>query len=353
METFAGFALDQRRRGLAEGTIERRSRTLWSLYLHLGRDPCTATTVEIEEWLDGLDLSAEGSRYLYLSTLGMFYRWATRTGLCAADPTADIPRPRLTQQMPRPVPDRDFAYALSQAGDRMRSWLLLAFHAGLRCKEIALLRREAILDDRQTPILIVERAAAKGANEGVVGLHSEVLDALYACGLPARGYVFRQESGRPYKPGTVSTYINRHFRDCGLPYTAHQGRHTLGTRVYRATKDPIVTQRVLRHRSLRQVLLYAACEDDAPIQAVRSLPVQRHFDSDPLAYKRQANAPPPTEEAASSTETAPTDWPSQTSVTEDTSASESDGEPGFVLLASLLWVVVSVLVLVVFGEETR
>lgn len=276
MDALAGFALDQRRRGLAEGTIERRNRTLWGLKLHLGRCPASATAAEIEEWLDGLDLSAEGSRYVYLSTLGMFFRWAMRTGVCETDPTADIPRPRLTQRMPRPVADADFAHALGQADVRMRAWLLLDFHAGLRCKEIALLRREAIVDDRHPPILIVERAAAKGGNEGVVGLHSEVLQALYAYGLPARGFVFRQESGRPYKPGTVSAYINRHFRDCGVNATAHQGRHTLGTRVYRATKDPIVTQRVLRHRSLRQVLLYAACDDDAPIRAVRSLPVNGH-----------------------------------------------------------------------------
>lgn len=293
METFAGFALDQRRRGLAEGTIERRSRTLWSLYLHLGRDITTATPAEIEEWLDGLDLSADGSRYTYLSTLGMFYKWAVRAGVCEADPTADIPRPRVSQGFPRPVQDDDFERVLAQADRRMRCWLLLAFLAGLRCKEIAGLRREAIFDRRDPPFILVERAAAKGGHEAIVGLNPQVQSALYAYGLPARGFLFRKQSGGPYKPGTISTYINRHFRACDVDATAHQGRHTLGTRVYRATKDPIVTQRVLRHRSLRQVLVYAACDDDAPIEAVRSLGVT----GSSLTYRTRGD-PPEHERAA-------------------------------------------------------
>lgn len=176
---FDAFVTEQRRRGLAETTIDARLRRLWAFRIHLGRPLLEAEPADIEEWLDGCNL-ANSSRYVYVSCLAAYYRWAVRAGDLERAPTDDVIRPRLPRRVPRPMVQADFVHAVEQADPRMRCWLLLAGHQGLRCKEIAGLRREAVLDDRDPPLLVVE--AGKGSHEGVLPLNPEVEQALRSYG---------------------------------------------------------------------------------------------------------------------------------------------------------------------------
>lgn len=270
---FVSFVKDQRRRGLSETTIDRRRRVLRSLAAFIEpRDPLTVTHDEIQRWLDSLNLRSKRSRYMYLSTVASWCRFCVLEGLRVDDPTLHIQRPRLPRSRPRPVKDADLEMAIRIADPRMKAWLLLAAYEGFRCKEIATLQREDVLDDRDPPLLLVMEG--KGDNQGVVPLHPDVEHALRVHGLPRTGHVFTMDDGRPYRPGTVSVYVSRYLHGLGIECSAHQLRHWFGTAVWSATKDLRVTQELLRHADPKTTAIYSQYDNELATKAVRSLGVK-------------------------------------------------------------------------------
>lgn len=95
--------------------------------------------------------------------------------------------------------------------------------------------------------------------------------ALRSAGLPARGFVFTMRGGKPYKPGTVSSYIGRYLHELGIEGSAHRARHSYGTAVWAASKDLLVTQQMLRHSDPKTSAGYAAYDQALATQIVQSL----------------------------------------------------------------------------------
>lgn len=263
-----GFTIDQQRRALSDYTIDRRHRVLRSFAAWIEpRSLNEAEQADVNVWLDSRPLGPR-SRYTYLSTLAAFYDWLRRT-YGVPDPTADCARPRLPRLVPRPLSDRDLEHGIACAVPMMRAWLCLAAYQGLRCKEIAGLRREDVLDDRNPPLLVV--ADGKGHHQAVLPLNPLAEDALRRSGLPARGYVFRMANGRNYRPATVSSYISRYLREIGVEGSAHRARHSFGTAVWVASKDLLVTQQMLRHADPKTSAGYAAYDQELAVRVVRGL----------------------------------------------------------------------------------
>jgi len=126
----------------------------------------------IEEFLDRRGLCAV-TRRAWLSHLHSFYVWAINEDLTEVDPTVRIVRPKLRRRLPRPADSSDLRRALSVANPIMRCWILLAAYQGLRCCEIAGVRRDDITQD--PPIL---RVIGKGDKERSIPLHPVVFEAL-------------------------------------------------------------------------------------------------------------------------------------------------------------------------------
>ncbi len=269
----AGFGLEQRRRGLREGTIRRR-RYLLARFLKAHPDPFAATVEDVQVWLDSCHIGPR-SRATYLSTLHVFYDWALRSGSAYEDPTAVIRPPRTSRLVPRPIAVEDLALALSHADRRMRLWLQLAAYQGLRCIEIANLRREDVLDTHDPPLL---RVTGKGGHQRVLPLNAEVERSLRLHGLPRSGYIFRLQSGRPLKAATVSTYIGRFLHGLGLDASAHRLRHLFGTSVYGQTSDLRLTQELLGHRSPATTAIYAGYRPEKAYTIVRHLDVSKEWE---------------------------------------------------------------------------
>jgi site-specific recombinase XerD len=254
------------RRGLAARTITERDRTLDLLERFLPGVPLPGVTREdIELFLDSRPISKR-TRCVYLSHLHAFYAWCLDEGWVTADPTARIQRPRLPRMIPRPIADDDLLHAMSSAQPRMRAWLCLAAYEGLRCKEIAGLRREDVLDRHVPPVLRVWHG--KGDHQAVLPLNPVTAWALNTSGLPSRGYVFLNRQGRAISPKTVSAMGNRYLHELGLEATMHQLRHWFGTAVWSLTKDMRVTQEMMRHASPATTAGYAAFDWDAATDAV-------------------------------------------------------------------------------------
>ena len=185
--------------------------------------------------------------------------------------------PRSGRTIPRPIGDDDLFAALETAPPRVRPWLVLAAWAGLRAKEIALLRRECVLDTLARPALLIATDATKGRNERIVPLSPFVVGELRAAGLPASGWVFRRQDGHygPNTPAKLSHLANRHLHGCGINATLHQLRHRFGTEAYRSGHDLRAVQELMGHASPETTAGYAAYANESAIAAVNALPTPR------------------------------------------------------------------------------
>jgi integrase/recombinase XerC len=262
------FAQDQGRRGLRPATITTRRRILWSLERWLDHPIETVTADEIDRWLDSLKLSTR-SRHTYLGAVASFFEFATRHGQVKRDPTTHMQRPRLPRLVPRPAPAVDVEYAISQAEPMMAAWLCLAAYQGLRCMEIAFLRREDVLETHEPPLLIV--ADGKGGHQAVLTLNDRVELALRDYGMPRSGYLFKTRDGHPYSPATVSRYAGKFLRDVSVDATMHQLRHLFVSTVWARSKDMRVTQEAARHADPKTTAGYAAYDKDETVRVVRGL----------------------------------------------------------------------------------
>lgn len=262
-----GFALDERRRGLAESTIERRRYSLCAFERWLGRSVLTATTDEVQRFLDGRGLSARG-RYAWLSNLHCFYRWAVGEGLVDVDPCAVIVRPRLPRLLPRPVSDEQLARAIRLVSPAGRVAVCLAAFGGLRCCELAGLERGDL--DLASGTM---RVLGKGSVERRVPIHPVVLVAIDRARLPHVGRLLRRRDGRAHSGGSMSRWLGQELRGAGVDASAHQLRHWFGTATYRSSGDLRVVQELLGHASPTTTAVYVAWSPVAAQAAVRSLAV--------------------------------------------------------------------------------
>lgn len=261
--------------GRSEGTIYARSRILVRLAAALRPVPLAAAGVpELYAWRAALTV-CDASVGAYMSHVRDFYAWLAQEGYRPDDPAPAIPVPPQPRCLPRPISTEDLACAIAAAPPRIRPWLVLAAWCGLRAKELALLRREAVLDTADPPALIVAIDATKGRRaERVVPLHPFALAELQAMPMPARGWVFTRRDGRPgpNRPWLVSHEANIFLHELGLTATLHQLRHWFATEAYRASRDLRVVQELLGHASPQTTAGYAAISRAGAAAAVAALP---------------------------------------------------------------------------------
>jgi integrase len=267
-----------RQRGLAPGTIYKRQRELTRLAAVLPVPLIEATPPMLTAWRAGLAVS-DDSVCNYVGAAREFWAWAIVAGLADHDPTAGLPVPRRGRRLPRPIAEDKLFLAIAAAPRRIRPWLVLAAWCGLRAKEIALLRRQCVLDTAARPALLIAAEATKGRIEHVVPLCAFALAELHSYGLPRSGYVFRRLDGRggPNRPHTVSHLANEHLHACGIADSLHQLRHRFGTQAYRYDHDLLAVQELMGHADIRSTAGYAAFDRPGAAAAVEALPVPRHL----------------------------------------------------------------------------
>jgi integrase/recombinase XerC len=260
--------------GLSErSTIYPRRRVLIRLAAALPVPLLDATPEMLLGWRAGLTAGGDTIRG-YVTHVKGFYRWAAEAGHREDNPAAAIPVPKVTRRLPRPVGEDDLMRALAAAVPRIRIWLALAAWAGLRAKEIALLRRDSIRDTTSPPVLIIAHDATKGSRERVVPISPFLLGELHDAGLPLSGYAFRRLRGPgPNRPSRISQACNQHLHDCGVPATLHQLRHRFLTEAYRATKDIRLVQELAGHASPQTTAGYIDVDQDGAVAAVWAIPV--------------------------------------------------------------------------------
>jgi integrase/recombinase XerC len=262
--------------GRSESTVYARSRALIRLGLAIRPVRLAYAGVpELYAWRQQLAVG-DGSVQSYVTHVREFYAWLQAQDVRDDNPALALPVPPRPRMLPRPVSSEDLAYALATAPARIRPWLVLAAWCGLRAKEIALLRRESVLDAAEPPALIVAIDATKGRRaERMIPLHPFALAELQRLPLPRSGWVFPRRDGRPgpNQPWRVSHLCNDHLHSLGIAASVHQLRHWFGTETYRASRDLRVVQELLGHASPQTTAGYAAISREGTAAAVAALPV--------------------------------------------------------------------------------
>lgn len=262
--------------GYSDDTIRTRRALLRRLERELGRPPERASAAELLAWRKMIGGRVSSRTVIrYVSNAAVFYDWLVRQEIRADNPAGRIPVPRSGRLLPRPVGEQDLARAIALAHQPVRAWLVLAGCCGLRCKEIALLRRESVLDTASQPLLIVTAEASKGRKERTIPLSGYVLGELLAFGLPARGFVFGRQDGQPgpNTPARVSQAIGIYLRSVGIAASAHQFRHRFGSQAYAAGLDPVAVQELMGHSSLRTTSGYMAISSAQAARVIAAMPV--------------------------------------------------------------------------------
>lgn len=266
-DLIAAHHLDQVRRGLMPNSIIRRDRCLKTFGKHIHpRSLLSATREDIEKFLDARDIGSR-TRYSWLSHLHGFYEWAIRDEVGTDDPTTRIIRPKMRRALPRPAATDELRHALDKAIPRHRCWILLGAYMGLRCQEIAGMRREDVLDSEG----LLRVTKAKGGHERMLPLHEEVAQALKDLPIPRIGWVFLRPRGGPYPPAQLSFEFNRFLHQVGVDASAHQLRHWFGTNLYAQTHDIRLTQEMLGHANPATTAIYTAFDRRAAGEAVRAM----------------------------------------------------------------------------------
>lgn len=271
------FNAHQRQRGLLASTIYRREENLRRFDRWLAPGALLdATVADVLAFLEARSWE-DSTRYVFISHLHCFFKWAVREGLVDFDPTEFIDRPRLRPGLPRPISDDSLAYLVSQATGRMHSWLLLGALQGLRCMEIAGLERSDVVDADS-----YLRVMGKGRKERIVPLHPLVLESLRRLPMPRVGPLFRNARGRQITADGVQIHLNRWMHNMGVPDTAHQLRHWFGTRSYQACQDVLAVAGLMGHSNTASTAVYAKFSQKVARAAVLSLSPIRTREDDAL-----------------------------------------------------------------------
>lgn len=232
-----------------------------------------ASRDEIEHWfatdggarqVGGRPLWSANTRAAYHHHLAAFFEWATDRGYLEFDPMVGMPRPKRRVGVPRPLTDEELLHLLTEADDVYYLCLLLAAFEGLRCCEIAGLRRQ---DVTEQSIWI----HGKGDKIGVVDTHQAVWETLKPFG---EGNLIGQLGGRPDDQRWVSNLGVRRCAKYGLPgRSLHRARSWHGTSVLDVRGNLLAASSALRHSSVATTQIYAQLRNSERRAAVRSLPV--------------------------------------------------------------------------------
>ena len=234
-----------------------------------GHTLAQADRCDIEAWLGrrfGQGTRAS-SAARGLSTLRRFYRFLAREG-ATADPTADIPSPKLVRSLPVSLSEGDVEKLLTApdagtpAGLRDRAMLETLYATGLRVSELVGL---SLAELNQAAGLV--RITGKGGKERLVPLGEAALTALREYLGEARprlvrvrltDKVFLNQRGGGISRQACWHLIKRHAARAGIPMrlSPHTLRHAFATHLLNHGADLRAVQMLLGHADLSTTQIY-------------------------------------------------------------------------------------------------
>lgn len=220
-----------------------------------------ATREEIRAWLGRPGRSAN-TKAGYFYQLAAFFAWCEAERLIDWDPMRAMAAPRRPKGIPHPCTDTELSAIMTDGRRRLQVAATLAAWGGLRCCEIARLRRE---DIGQAGI----RVSGKGDVTRIVPAHAMVLALAETL---ERGSIVRQIGLKPsgHAVSGMGTY------ELGLlglgGVTMHALRHWYASSLLAAGWSTLHVQQALGHASITSTQVYALVDAASIHRAVTGLP---------------------------------------------------------------------------------
>jgi integrase/recombinase XerD len=176
------------RREAKPNTLRNFRRTS-ALFDEGGLDPLTAEDWQIEEWLQGLQLSPR-TRRLHFENLAAAYNYAVHRRLLQQAPTETVRLPREPDREPRILETHELRHVLGNTMTEQQELLALTLiYTGMRRMEVQQLKWDDISPDSI-------RVIGKGDKLRHVPLHPALAEAIVVHSQPTSPYVFPASYGR-------------------------------------------------------------------------------------------------------------------------------------------------------------
>jgi len=207
-----------------------------------------ASRDEVVAWL-ARESWAPSTRKSARAALRSFYSFARRSGRISDDPTLDVGPVKVPRSLPRPASEEQVAAGLDAACPDVALMVRLAAQAGLRCGEIAQLRREDLGSDGKLLI------RGKGGRERLVPLNPVLRRQVQSY---PPGFLFPGRFTGHVDRSTVTRWVREASGSSPHPF-----RHRFATRAYSGTKNLRGVQEALGHSSPDTTKVYIQLADDA------------------------------------------------------------------------------------------
>lgn len=256
-------------RGYTEATLRHRTWTLYRLRATIDRPLRDAQVGHVQFWEQTVvaGLAAQ-SRRAYVGHVKAFYRWAITRGIVTDDPTVMLTRPKVPKPLPRPIGERELAYALDAAAPKLAAMMTLMAYCGLRAMEVANLTWADIASsDGQTWLTI---RCGKGQRDRIVPVGDIAVRALRRHGTRTRGHIFLGRDGKQMRAHSVSQIVNTHLRRLSIPSTAHKLRARYATQAAQVLDTALVAE-LCGWESLETARHYIKPDRARALQLVKAL----------------------------------------------------------------------------------
>ena len=264
-------------RNLAHNTLlsyERDLRSFAQFATGISRD-CIHSIQEqdVSEWVQTLAEAGKkpSSQARMLVVVRGFFKWAYQQGIIHVLPTEQVPLPKISRSIPRPIGEPVVRQLLEASKERLRDTSLVAllYGAGLRVSEVVHLD---IVDLRLDAEII--RVRGKGSKERILPV-GEVVSYIL------RSYIERERGHHKYAtsvdavfPGrsaqgrlsrqAIFLLLRRLAEKAGLDMecvSPHKLRHGFATDLVRGGADLRAVQTMLGHADLRTTEIYTHVDD--------------------------------------------------------------------------------------------
>jgi integrase/recombinase XerC len=244
--------------GQTVASVDSRRSHLQHLARRIEADPFDVTGQHLVAWF-GRQTWAQETRRGRRTSYQVFYDWAVREELTSTNPASKLPTVKGAKPRPRPIPRSAFDQAVRGSDARVRLMLRLAYDAGLRRCEIAVIHSSDLIEDLVGWSLLVH---GKGNKERVVPLTPRL--ALELRSLPP-GWAFPGDYDGHLSPRWVGKLATTVLPD---HWTLHTLRHSFATRNYAVKRDVLTTQQLLGHASPATTQLYVQLPSDSLRESV-------------------------------------------------------------------------------------
>lgn len=194
-----------------------------------------------------------GTRRTYATGLRGAMRDLVTMGLRLDNPLENVRVNAPQSRKPDPLPTEVLELLLVQKPCEELHWTRLGALAGLRAAETSYARPSDVRDGGQGPVLEV---LGKGGKVGLIPAHPLVVESIGAA------------SWRVTPGGLSTRWASWARKITGHTYRFHQLRHSYGTRMYLATRDPLLVRDLMRHANVRSTEAYVQPDTSAMWEAI-------------------------------------------------------------------------------------